>query len=83
MLIITLILAGPQGINEDLGHLINRDHAAVLHKEAADLSTVAIQNQTRQLNLVNGLQIVLGGALTVGQAVVKKVAIHQQAADAA
>ena len=54
----TLVLPRPQRVDEDPRHAGNRDHAAVLHEDPADLLAVAVQDQARDFQIVDPVQIV-------------------------
>ena len=67
------VFARTQSFNENFWYLIDRDDAAILHKNPADLLTITIQNDAWLLKVIDFSQVISCGALTV----FSRIAIHE------
>ena len=61
----TRVLAGAEGVDEDLRDLADGDDAAVLDENSPDLLVVAVQDDAGYLQHVDEFEVVGGGALAV------------------
>ena len=62
----TLVLLCDEGINQFLGHFLDGYLAAVFHEHAPDFPALVVHDQARDLDVIDGRNVDLGGLLLVG-----------------